>query len=258
MLSTGKRWSLWSIVLLCALLAACSRTTLYSDLDERQANEVLAALLASGVSAEKRTSVSKTGWEIRVDQADFPYAMQVLHSRGLPGQRFQALGDIFKKDGFATSAQTERSMLQHGLQQEMARTLSRYPGVAEAHVHINLPERDPLGGTATDASASVVIFEQPGANVREFETEMKMVIKDGVPGMTDINKVTVKFQTFASPIEVQPSRSSAMAMSAISPLGIGIAVAAVALLGGLLAFGSRLRQRVQARQAADARRVWNG
>ncbi|WP_081770243.1 hypothetical protein [Luteimonas huabeiensis] len=257
MMSPGKRWTGWAVLLLCALLAACSRTTLYSELDERQANEVLAALLASGVDAEKRTSVSKTGWEIRVDQSDFPYAMQILHSRGLPGQRFDLLGDIFKKDGFATSAQTERSMLQHGLQQEMSRTLSRYPGVAEAHVHINLPERDPLGGTATDASASVVIFEQPGANVRDFETEMKMVIKDGVPGMSDINKVTVTFQTFANPVQGPAARPGAVAMSAISPLGLGIAAAVVALLGALFAFGGRLRQRMQARKA-ETPPVWNG
>ena len=144
-----KRWKPLLALLMCLLLAACTRTTLYADLDERQANEVLAALLSTGIGAEKRISASKTGWEIRVDQSDFPQAMQVLHARGLPGQRYQALGDIFRKDGFSTSAQTERSMLQHGLQQELSRTLSRYPGVAEAHVHINLPERDPLGGTAT-------------------------------------------------------------------------------------------------------------
>lgn len=254
---TGKRWSLWLLALLCVLLAACSRTTLYSDLDERQANEVLAALLASNIGAEKRVSASKTAWEVRVDQSDFPQAMQVLHARGLPGQRYQALGDIFRKDGFSTSAQTERSMLQHGLQQELSRTLSRYPGVAEAHVHINLPERDPLGGNSTDASASVVIFGQPGINVRDYETEMKMVIKDGVPGMVDINKVTVKFQSFAGPGSAAPQRQGAVAMSSISPLAIAVAVAVVALLGGLFAVVGRLRQRAQTRKAEPGR-VWNG
>lgn len=252
-----KRWKPLLVLLMCVLLAACTRTTLYADLDERQANEVLAALLSTGIGAEKRISASKTGWEVRVDQSDFPQAMQVLHARGLPGQRYQALGDIFRKDGFSTSAQTERSMLQHGLQQELSRTLSRYPGVAEAHVHINLPERDPLGGTATDASASVVIFGQPGANVRDYETEMKMVIKDGVPGMSDINKVTVKFQTFAGPLGTPTPSQNPIAMSSLNPVAIAIAVLVVALLGGLFAFGSRLRQRL-ARKAEPPPRVWNG
>ena len=65
-----KRWKPLLALLMCLLLAACTRTTLYADLDERQANEVLAALLSTGIGAEKRTSASKTGWEIRVDQSE--------------------------------------------------------------------------------------------------------------------------------------------------------------------------------------------
>ena len=53
----------------CLLLAACTKVTMYGDLEARQANEVFAALLSANVDAEKRTSLSKTGWEIRVDRA---------------------------------------------------------------------------------------------------------------------------------------------------------------------------------------------
>ncbi|NZA26785.1 type III secretion inner membrane ring lipoprotein SctJ [Luteimonas sp. SJ-92] len=249
-----------ALVLAAALLlAACGRTTLYSNLDERQANEVLAALLSTGVNADKRLAVSKSGWEIRVDDADFPYAMQVLQSRGLPRQQYSSLGDIFKKEGFASSSLEEMARLKHGLQQEMARTLSSYPGVVDARVHINLPERDPLGGTSSDASASVVIFEQSGANLRDKETEMKVVVKDGVPGLNDVNKVTVKFTTVPGPSENRQGQrgTTAIAMSAVSPMAIALVAAVVGLIGLLLAFGGRLRQRLQG-QPKQTPRVWNG
>src|SRR5512138_766779 len=51
----------------CLLLAACGRVELHANLDERQANEVLAVLLANGVDADKRNSIaSDTGYQIRV------------------------------------------------------------------------------------------------------------------------------------------------------------------------------------------------
>ncbi|WP_149195359.1 type III secretion system inner membrane ring lipoprotein SctJ [Luteimonas suaedae] len=259
--STSKRGS-WRValgLLACLLLAACGRTTLYSDLEERQANEVLAALLATGVKADKRLSVSKNGWEIRVDDNDFPYAMQVLQSRGLPRQQYSSLGDIFKKEGFASSSLEEMARLKHGLQQEMSKTLASYPGVVDARVHINLPQRDPLGGNSSDASASVVIFEQPGANLSDKETEMKVVVKDGVPGLNDVNKVTVKFTTVPGPAENRQGQRSAtpVAMSAISPMAIGIVAAVIAVIALVLAFGGRLRQRLQP-QPKQSPRVWNG
>ena len=40
--------------------------------------------LGSGIAAQKTVSPSKKGWEVQVARSDFPYAMQVLKSRGLP------------------------------------------------------------------------------------------------------------------------------------------------------------------------------
>ena len=75
----------------------------------------------------------------------------------------------------------EKGRYQCSLQQELSRTLSEWTGVVDARVHIALAERDPLGGTSQDSSASVVIFEEAGANVRARETDIKMVVKDAPP-----------------------------------------------------------------------------
>jgi type III secretion protein J len=45
------------------------------------------------------------------------------------------------------------------------------------------------------ASASVVIIERPGANLELRETDIKAIVTDGIEGLKDINRVTVKFFT---------------------------------------------------------------
>jgi type III secretion protein J len=238
----------------CVLLAGCTNVALHSQLEEQQANEVMGALLAAGIEADKAPSPSKTGWEVRVPRGDFPYAVQVLSARGLPRAQYASMCDIFKKEGFASSATEEKGRYICSLQQELSRTLSRFDGVVEARVHIALPERDPLGGGNQDSSASVVVFEQPGANVRDRETDIKVLIKDSVEGLDDINKVSVKFATVSAPTAGKPTGTVPVALSSISPLGIAIAAGVIVLLGLIVAFWGRIR----AAQTKPATKVWNG
>lgn len=247
------------IALFALLLAGCGRPPLYSALDEQQANELMAALLGSGIDADKTPSPTKVGWQVSVARKDIPYAMQVLHARGLPRAQYASLGEIFKKEGFSSSAMDEKVRYTHGLNQELSRTLSMMPGVVDARVLVALPERDPLGGSNVDSSASVMIFEQAGANVRDRETDIKVLVKDSIEGLDDVNKVTVKFATVpaANPAIAGGPQAMRMSMSSISPLAIAIAIGVIVLglLGGWLL--SRLRAR-QAAAKAPQPAVWNG
>lgn len=259
--STGNRALRLAVLGLAGLLlVGCGRAPLYSQLDEQQANELMAALLDSGIQADKAPSPSKVGWEVRIGRGDFPYAMQVLRSRGLPRAQYASLGEIFKKQGFASSAIEEKARYIYGLQQELAHTLSLMPGVVDARVHIALPDRNPLGGDTTDSSAAVMIFEQAGSRVRDRETDIKVLVKDSVEGLDDVNKVTVKFATVAAASEARPGAAGnamPMSLSSLSPVGIGLAAGAVALILLALAFAGRLRARyAQAKQPQP--RVWNG
>ena len=245
-------------LLACCVLAACSGSALYSAMDERQANEVMGALLGSGIQAKKKPSATKVGWDVVVADSDIPQAMAVLSARGLPREQFQTLGDIFKKEGFASSSTDERGRYIHGLQQEITHTLTMLPGVANARVHIALPERDPLGGSTGKTSAAVWIFEQPGASVRDREADIKIVVKDGVEGLTDINQVSVKFVAMPAPPEAGQSGGTSMALSSMSPLAIGIAALIVVGIALLLAFGSRFRTRAAPAVEAPAPKRWQG
>jgi len=254
---TGTASRAVAVVLSCLLLAACSQVTMYGDLEERQANEVFAALLAANVDAEKRTSLSKTGWEIRVDRADFAHAMQVLQARGLPRQQYVSMCDVFKKEGIASSSVEENARYLCSRQQELARTLAGYPGVVDARVHIALARRDPLGGEDGDSSASVVIFQQPGANLESMQTRIKTVVKDGIEGLEDINKVSVEFVPMPGAPPAQRQTTPA-AMSAANATSIGVGLGVLAVLGLVWAGWSRLRQRRTRDAAGDGGRLWNG
>lgn len=235
------------------LLAACGGKPLYSQLDEAQANEIMGVLIAAGIDSDKNPSPSKVGWEVRVAPSDFPYAMQLLSAHGLPRPQFANSCQVFRKEGFASSSIEERGREKCALQEELADTITRFPGVVDARVHVTLAERDPLGGSSQDSSASVAVFHQVGVNVRDRETDIKLLMKDAVPGLVDLNKVTVKFAD-APPLPA--ARPQGPALSAIDPMTLAVAAGVIVLIGLLLAFRGRLRGATQPKKTSD--QVWNG
>lgn len=256
----SKSWKLVTALLASLLVAGCTGTPLYSDLEEQQANQVMAALLASGISVTKEPSPSKTGFQVTIASSDIPAAMEILRTRGLPQRASPTLGELFKKEGFASSATDEKARYVFGLQENIRRGLMMIDGIVDANVVIALPDPNPLGETPPESSASVLIIQAPGVDLRDRETDLKVSIKDGLQGMTDVNKVTIKFFTVGSGA-VLPKQGARGAQvpgmpASISPLTIGLAIGVALLLGILVAVFGRLRARLA--KPAEAPRVWNG
>jgi type III secretion protein J len=176
-------------------LAGCARTPLYTELSETQANQVQAALLSAGIDAQKAAMAKAKGWSITVNRPDIPRAMSVLTAAGLPRLPSRTLGELFPKEGFVSSPLEERARYVYALSQEVEHTLMQLDGVVEARVHIAIPERTVLDDKPPSASASVVIIERPNAGLESRETDIKAIVTDGIEGLNDINRVTVKFFT---------------------------------------------------------------
>ncbi len=218
-----------ALALVATLLVACGKVDLYNGLSETQANEVAAALLAQHISADKRRSDDKKTWVVSVAKTDMADAMRILNGAGLPRPEYASLGDVFAKKGFVSSPLEEKARYVHGLSQELSQTLSAIAGVREARVHIAMPERDALTAEAKPSSASVVIVHQPGSKVASRETDIKAIVKDGVEGLDDVNKVTVKFFE-APPMEALAPREQLSVASLPYPesqIGLGIAAAGI-------------------------------
>jgi type III secretion protein J len=184
-----------AVLVLIVGLVGCTRTPLYTELTETQANQVQAALLSAGIDAQKTAMAKSKGWSISVDRPDVPQAMSVLTAAGLPRHPSSTLGEIFPKEGFVSSPLEERARYVFALSQEVEHTLMQLDGVVEARVHIAIPERSVLDDKPLSASASVVIIERPDAALESRETDIKAIVTDGIEGLTDINRVTVKFFT---------------------------------------------------------------
>ena len=183
------RWVLRSLALLAALLLSACDTELYNNLDQRQANEIVATLQQHGIPAQ-RVVVKGGQYTVVVDKARFADSIAILNEAGLPRQEFQTMGQVFKKDGLVSSPMQERAQMIFALSQELSRTVSEIDGVLSARVHLVLPENDPLRQQLVPSSASVFVRHRSNARVGNLVPQVKMLVANGVAGLA-YDKVSV-------------------------------------------------------------------
>lgn len=212
------------------LLAACgSRVELFSSASESEANEVLSVLLDAGMQASKTTT--KTGISISVDSQNVARALDILRTRGLPRDRFDGMGQIFRKEGLVSSPLEERARYVYALSQELAGTLTQMDGVVTARVHVVLPERGNVGEAATPSTAAVFIKHQLGYNLDALQPQIRKLVTHAIPGLSE-DRVSVAL------IAAQPLSMNGSAPPAVEEI-LGIEVAedsedTLILGGGLL------------------------
>ena len=169
----------------CALwlLAGCDKAvTLFSGLEESQANSVAAALLGQGIGCEK-TPGEEGMWNLMIAQSDFARAANLCEERGLPRRKFMGVGEVFKKTGMVSSPSEERIRFMDATAQDLSRTISMIDGVVDARVHIVLPENDPFAKNVLPSSASVAIRSRWDADLTEVIPHVKSVVKNAVEGL---------------------------------------------------------------------------
>ena len=182
-------WVQRAVVLLAALLLSACEAELYNNLDQRQANEMVATLQQRGIPAQ-RVAVKGGQYTVVVDKGRFADSTAILKEAGLPKEEFQTMGQIFKKDGLVSSPMQERAQMIFALSQELSRTVSEIDGVLSARVHLVLPENDPLRQQLVPSSASVFIRHRSNMPVGNLVPQVKMLVANGVAGLS-YDKVSV-------------------------------------------------------------------
>ncbi|MBQ7177297.1 MAG: type III secretion inner membrane ring lipoprotein SctJ [Victivallales bacterium] len=169
---------------LCALLlAGCkTETTLHSQLEERQANLVIATLLDGGIDCRKVAGEENT-WNVLIDNKDFAKAVNLLESKGLPRRNYMGISEVFKKSGMISSPTEERIRFMDALAQDLSRTIAGIDGVLDARVHIVLPENDPFAKNALPSSAAVAIRSRWNADVEAFIPQIKSLVRNSIEGL---------------------------------------------------------------------------
>jgi len=240
---------LWMV----ALLALGCSAPIEHGLDEASANEMLTSLERAGIPASK-TREDAGSFTLSVSRGDVVVAMELLRSLGLPRGKRPSLGDIFKQGSILPTPTEERAHYVEGLGSEIARTLEDIDGVMLAHVHLVLPEIDPLsveGKPRLPAQASVLLKVRAGHSMPVAETDVQRLVAGSVPGLAPA-AVSVVF-TQASPLPAShgvslvplgPLRVSPASRAPIVGAG-AVALVVIALLAGLLLL---LARRLAARQ----------
>lgn len=179
--SIGRVARAAAVVITLGALCSC-KSELYEHLDERDANEMLAALYSGGVQAGKSTTDDKT-WQILVETRDMPKALGIVTEHGLPHERFASVGEIFKKEGLVSTPSEERMRYVYAVSQELSNTLSQIDGVLVARVHPVIPANDPLATQIRPASASVFIKYRRDADLRAQAPLIKDLVMRSIEGL---------------------------------------------------------------------------
>ena len=225
--------------LLLLTLAGCGYDTLYSDLGERQANDMLALLLREGFDARKVRA--DTSWALEIKRAHLPSAVEILNTHGYPRDGYESLGEIFRKEGFVSSPLEERARLVHGLSQELSRTIASIDGVVVSRVHLALPERNPLREERPPASASIFIKHRPGESMTRHTAPIKALVVNSVEGLPYDNVTVTFFEADPVPERTVPPAAALFDASSLQPAQIGAGAATLAGLPVLVYFLRRRR-----------------
>ena len=234
----------------CALLmliAACSNQELYSQLSERQANDMLALLRSNGIDADKKLQDGRIS--ISTSRSDFAEAMRLLNAQGYPRESFDSMGKIFKREGFVSSPLEERARLMHAMSQEISSTIANIDGVVTARVHLVVPERNPLIDKVQPAAAAVFIKHRADKDLSGQVSQIKALVVNSIEGLA-YDSVTVAL--FAAEGAGAPDAKAGKEVtvatqraSMVGPLLSGTAAGALALGGGGLLW---LRRRSGSRE----------
>ena len=175
---------------LAAVLVGCDKAaTLYSGLEESQANAVIAALLDAGMEATKQPGDEGT-WNVSIQQSDFAAAANLGERRGIPRRKFNGVGDVFKKTGMVSSPSEERIRFMDAIAQDLSRTISMIDGVVDARVHVVLPENDPFAKNTLPSSAAVAIRSRWDVDLNDSVPQIKSLVKNAIEGLS-YEKITV-------------------------------------------------------------------
>jgi type III secretion protein J len=196
--STPSRRLTAALAAALALLAGCSSQELYSQLSERQANEMVAVLRSVGIDAEKRSQEGR--FSVLTSSGDFPDAVRALSAQGLPREQFDTMGTVFKREGFVSSPLEERARLVHALSQEISNTVASIDGVVSARVHLVVPERNPLSDKVQPAAAAVFIKHRPEKDFTGQVAQIKALVVNSIEGLPYDNVTVALFPAEALPL----------------------------------------------------------
>ncbi len=200
------------------LLVSC-KETLYSNLQEVDANEMVSVLEASGIPAS-RSRDKKGIYEVLVDADMVAVAVSILRKEGLPRENFKNIGDIFSTDGVVTTPFAEKARFIYALNEELSATISAIKGVKRARVLITMTSPESrFSREIIPSRASVTIQYEKGFDRNRFVPSIKTLVSHSVPNLEYEGVVVVLFPAGGSVATqvIQPQLPNAANAAGLPP-----------------------------------------
>ncbi|MCR5535926.1 MAG: type III secretion inner membrane ring lipoprotein SctJ [Succinivibrio sp.] len=214
-----KRFVCLCMVLATVLITGC-KDSLYSGISEKDANEMLSALLRRGVDAEK-VSEGKGLYYVAVEHDDMIRALDIIRENSLPRIPFKSLGTVFSGDSMISSQLEEQARFAYALSQELSDTFSKIDGVLDSRVHVTLVQHEQSSGITTPPSAAVFLRHTPNSPVVNMVGEIRETTAKAVPGLTR-ERVTVMLEDYREKIFPPSLKTQEWYENPVTMIGFGM------------------------------------
>lgn len=186
--SATERCSSKARAILAAVIVACvtgCHSPVASQLDEPEANRVLAALDRAQVAATKELDPTGEGkFRVVVGEGDAARAIEALRSEELPRRRPSSVLDATQKGSLIPTPLTEQAQLAAGIAGDLERSLESVDGVLSARVHLNMPPREPLRDTMLPRASASVLLAHRGTTPPLTEAAIQRLVAGGAPALS--------------------------------------------------------------------------
>ena len=247
------------LALACVVVFSGCRERILHDLDELEANRLLAELYKVEASPMK-VQQADGKWSISVAAEDTQRAMQHLYESRLLRETRPPLPQA---QSMIPSREEQRFQFERALSREIEYTLTNVEGVLQARVHLNLPARDPFLGQSLSGeekgSASVLIvatssFDMPGPEITKLVAGASGIASQAVAVM--ISRSDERPASPRSEAEVKTAQKAAPFLVPVSALVQAVIV--LTLIGGLAGYRKLMRKRVGRRVSRIAQVLQRG
>ena len=225
-------------------LAAC-KEPIYSDLDQRQANDIMATLSANGISAVR--TGSGTSYAVEVETADLAEAARILNAAGLPRERHQSITDLFPGDSMIVTPYEQEARMAFGMGQELSRSIESIDGVQTARVHVVLPRRDLRDRVVSASTASIMLHHDASVDSLVLNEKVRALVSNAVPELSADRVAITNFpidSSFVSATTAPDARARASAAKGSTLEWLFFTMAAIlAAIAGLWLMATALRRK---------------
>ncbi len=239
------------LILAAAFFFSACSTQIQHGLDERDANEIISALVARGFEARKVAEKGKKPtWAIELDDAQATEAMRVLHELKLPRPARLKTQTLAQSVGLIDTPSAERLRQLEAQEGDIEESLETMDGVASVAVELVVPAAPRPGQPVVPSKASVLVRVQPFAleKLQMQRAELKALVAAAVDGLK-ADDVVLVIDPVTIPTAPPREEGSGMRLLVIV---LGLSLSLVAMLVVFLSWRLRASKKVVAPAVAPA------